>query len=400
MFRPGSERGGDLSTFKLAIYLFRHTIVNMIIKRSIKLQIIKALKSKKIIILYGARQVGKTTLMKEILKDIENSVYFSCDEPDVREAFTNKTSSEMNAFIRGAKTIVLDEAQRINGVGISLKLLHDTFPELTIVATGSSSFDLANKTAEPLTGRNIPFNLFPVSFSEYANSVGEREAIRLLEERIRFGMYPAVITSPNPEQEIKLLAQDYLFKDVLRVETIRKPIIVEKLAKLLAYQVGQEVSYNEIAQKLEISRQTVMSYMRLLEQSFIIFRLPPLGKNLRNEVTRFEKVYFYDTGIRNAIIDDFSPLDSRFDKGALFENFFISERLKSYQQLPYEVKQYFWRTKDGSEMDLVEESHQELRGYECKWKGEKILTRAWKNSFPKADAILVNKDNIEKFLFF
>jgi len=371
----------------------------MIIKRSIKSQIIEALNGKKIIILYGARQVGKTTLMKEILRDIQNSVYFSCDEPDVREAFTNKTSSEMNAFIRGARTIVLDEAQRINGVGISLKLLHDTFPELTIIATGSSSFDLANKTTEPLTGRNIPFNLFPVSFSEYANTIGEREAIRFLEERVRFGMYPAVINSPNPEQEIKLLARDYLFKDVLRVETIRKPIIVEKLAKLLAYQVGQEVSYNEIAQKLEISRQTVMSYMRLLEQSFIIFRLPPLGKNLRNEVTRFEKVYFYDTGIRNAIIDDFSPLDDRFDKGALFENFFISERLKSYQQLPYEVKQYFWRTKDGSEMDLVEESHHELRGYECKWKGEKILTRAWKNSFPKADTVLINKNNIEKFLF-
>ncbi|KKQ66353.1 MAG: hypothetical protein US86_C0006G0033 [Candidatus Daviesbacteria bacterium GW2011_GWA2_38_24] len=379
-------------------YFFKHIIASMIIKRSIKPEIIEALSDKKIIIIYGARQVGKTTLIKEILRDIPNSAYFSCDEPDVREAFTDKTSSGMKSFIRGATTVALDEAQRINNIGVSLKLLHDTFPELTIIATGSSSFDLANKTAEPLTGRNISFNLFPISFSEYADAVGEREAIRLTEERLRYGMYPAVITSSNPEQEIKLLTRDYLFKDVLRVENIRKPIVVEKLAKLLAFQAGQEVSYNEIAQKLEISRQTVMSYVRLLEQSFIIFRLPPLGKNLRNEVTRFEKIYFYDTGIRNAIIGDFSLLDGRFDKGALFENFFISERLKFYQRLPYDIKQYFWRTKDGSEMDLVEESRQGLLAYECKWKGQTILTRAWKNSFPNAEATLVNKDNIEQYI--
>jgi len=402
----------------------------MFIKRSIKSKVIAALSHKKVIIIYGARQVGKTTLVKEIVAAIPNSAYFSCDEPDVLEAFTGKTSSEMKSFIRNAQTIVLDEAQRIRDVGISLKLLHDTFPELTIIATGSSSFDLSNKTAEPLTGRNISFTskrasvvrtpkrsggalmtdraqeaksrseftLFPVSFREYADTVGEREAIRLLEVRVRYGMYPAIITSSNPEQEVRLLARDYLFKDVLRVETIRKPIVVEKLVALLAYQVGREVSYNEIAQKLEISRQTVMSYIRILEQSFIIFRLPPLGKNVRNEVTRFEKIYFYDTGIRNAILGDFSPLDGRFDKGALFENFFISERVKWYEQLSYGVKAYFWRTKDGSEMDLVEESPQGLRAYECKWKEKSMATRAWRNSFPEAEAVLVNKDNIEKFL--
>lgn len=304
----------------------------------------------------------------------------------------------MKAFIRDAETIVLDEAQRVSDIGISLKLLHDTYPDLTIIATGSSSFDLANKTAEPLTGRNIPFTLFPVSFREYMDAIGEREAIRLLEERIRYGMYPAVVTSANPEREVTLLARDYLFKDVLRVEMIRKPLVVEKLAKLLAYQVGQEVSYNELAQKLEISRQTVMSYVRLLEQSFIIFRVPPLAKNPRNEITRFEKIYFHDTGIRNALIDDFGFLDNRLDKGTLFENFFISERLKSYQRLPYTARQYFWRTKDGSEVDLVEESHQGLRAYECKWKEGKVLTRAWKNSFPDTDVLLVHKDNIEKYI--
>lgn len=370
----------------------------MIIKRSIKSQVIESLKDKKVIIVYGARQVGKTTMAKDIIKDIPNSAYFSCDEPDVREVFTNKTSSEMKAFIRGATTIVIDEAQRVSNIGISLKLLYDTYEELTIIATGSSSFDLANKAAEPLTGRNIPFTLYPVSFREYIGMIGDREAIRLMEERICYGMYPAVIMSSNPEREVKLLAQDYLFKDVLRVETIRKPLVIEKLAKLLAYQIGQEVSYNELAQKLEISRQTVMSYVRLLEQSFIIFRVSPLGKNPRNEITRFEKIYFHDTGIRNALIDNFDLLDQRLDKGALFENFFISERLKSYQLLPNDIKQHFWRTKDGSEVDLVEESHNGLQAYECKWKENKLTTRAWRNSFPDVNVVLINKDTIERFI--
>jgi len=370
----------------------------MIIKRSIKPQLLQTLGNKKITIIYGARQVGKTTLVKDILKDIPDSIYFSCDEPDVREAFSNKTSTEMKSFIRDAKTIVIDEAQRVENIGISLKLLHDTYPELTIIATGSSLFDLSNKTAEPLTGRHISFNLYPISFKEYANTVGDREAIRLLEERIRYGMYPAVITDPNPERGVKLLAEDYLFKDVLRIETIRKPLIIEKLTKLIAYQLGQEVSYNEIAQKLEISRHTVMSYVRLLEQSFIIFRLPPIGKNPRNEITRFEKIYFYDTGIRNALIGDFRPLDVRNDKGALFENFFIAERLKSYQRLGIDVKQYFWRTKDGSEMDLVEEKEQTIKAYEFKWGAGKAKTRAWKNSFPDTEVFLINKDNVADFI--
>lgn len=370
----------------------------MDIKRSIESQLRLALQDKKIVILYGARQVGKTTLVKEMLRNIPRSAYFSCDEPDVREAFTNKTSSRMKAFIKDAHTIVLDEAQRVRNIGISLKLLHDTYPGLTVIATGSSSFDLANDTAEPLTGRNIPFTLYPVSYQEYANTVGAREAIRLLEHRMQYGMYPGVITSSNPERDVTLVARDYLFRDVLRIDTVRKPIIVEKLAQLLAYQIGQEVSYNELAQKLEVSRQTVMNYVRLLEQSFIIFRVSPLGRNLRSEITRFEKIYFYDTGIRNAVINSFEQVAFRLDKGALFENFFISERIKANQRASRNVKQYFWRTKDGSEIDFIEEAQDSMHAFECKWDSDKASTRAWANAFPDVPVSIVNKRTIEQYI--
>ncbi|MBI3459170.1 ATP-binding protein [Candidatus Azambacteria bacterium] len=370
----------------------------MVIKRWLKSKIIQSLADKRITILYGARQVGKTTLVKELISEYKG-VYFSCDEPDIRQAFSNKTSSEMKAFIKDANFIVLDEAQRVENIGLSLKLLHDTYPEIKIIATGSSSFELANKIVEPLTGRNIPFMLYPVSYQEYVDSLGELETRRLLEERIRFGMYPGIIFSVNPENDLRIIANDYLFRDILRINTIRKPIIIEKLVRLLALQSGNEISYNEVAQKLEVSRQTVMQYVQLLEQSFIIFRLPALARNKRDEVTRFEKIFFFDTGIRNALIDNFSQLENRLDKGSLFENFFISERLKQYQRLSNQIRPHFWRTKDGSEIDLVEESYNELRAFECKWNGvSSVKTRAWNNTYPDVQVIPITSKNIVNVL--
>ena len=370
----------------------------MILERDAENRLLKALKSDKIIILFGARQVGKTTLIKKILRSIPNNLYLSCDEPDVREALENKTSTEMKAFFKGAGTIAIDEAQRVKNIGISLKLLHDTFPELTIIATGSSSFDLANSTAEPLTGRNITITLYPASYREFTNAAGGLEASRSLSERILYGMYPAIINAQNPENDIKSLARDYLFKDILQIDTIRRPVVLEKLTQLLAWQTGQLVSYNEIAQKLQISRLTVMSYVRMLEQAFILFRVSPLGNNPRSEVTRFEKIYFFDTGIRNALIGDFSFLENRYDKGALFENFFIAERLKVYQAEGRDVKQYFWRTKDGSEIDLVEREGNALKAFECKWNDTKLFTRAWTNAYPEVSVTLINKSVIFEYL--
>ena len=370
----------------------------MILERNAEIALKKALTKKKIVILFGARQVGKTTLVKKILQSISGSLYLTCDEPDVRAALEGKTSSEMKAFFRDATTIAIDEAQRVRNIGISLKLLHDTFPELTIIATGSSSFDLANSTAEPLTGRNITITLYPASYNEFSNVIGGLEASRLLNERILYGMYPAIINAQNPEPEIKSLARDYLFKDILQIDTIRRPEILEKLTQLLAWQAGQLVSYNEIAQKLQISRLTVMSYVRMLEHAFILFRVSPLGNNPRSEVTRFEKIYFFDTGIRNALINDFSSMENRFDKGALFENFFLAERLKVYQAQNRDVKQHFWRTRDGSEIDLIEREGNKLSAFECKWNENKLFTRAWTNAFPEVPVNLINKSTVLEHL--
>lgn len=371
----------------------------MIIKRSIKPQIEDSLFKGKIIIIYGARQVGKTTLVKEIISTIPNSLYLSCDEPDVRDALTDKTSSSMKAFIGNPRVVVLDEAQRVPSIGLSLKLLHDANPDLQIIATGSSSFELSNKVSEPLTGRNLSFTLYPISYKEYADSVSPIEARRGLEHRIIFGMYPDIVTmTENPENQIRKLANDYLFKDVLKINSVRKPIVIEKLARLLAAQSGAEVSYNEIAERLEISRPTVLSYIRLLEQSFVLFRLPPFGKNKRNEITRYEKIYFYDTGMRNAIIGDFSLFEGRLDKGQLFENFFVVERMKQYERLDAHVRNYFWRTKNGSEVDLVEEQGEILRAFECKWSPKSLKTRAWRNSFPNTPVSLVDSNSIHDIL--
>ncbi|TSC86905.1 MAG: putative AAA+ superfamily ATPase [Parcubacteria group bacterium Gr01-1014_8] len=371
----------------------------MHINRYLKPKIESVLGKSKIIILYGARQVGKTTLVKEILAGYTGkSRYLNCDEPDIREALTRKTSTEMKSFIGDGQLVVLDEAQRVPDIGLSLKLLHDTYPDLTIIATGLSSFELSNSVSEPLTGRNESFTLHPISFSEYAASIGTIEASRLLEERIRFGSYPAVIAAPLPENEARSLARDYLLRDVLRIETIRKPMVVEKLVKLLALQVGQQVSYNELAQQLEVSRQTVMGYVRLLEQAFVIFRLPPLGKNKRKEVTRFDKIYFYDTGIRNALIDDFKPLEYRADKGHLFENFFIAERVKQLDRQDNRATLYYWRTKTGAEIDLVEDAQGTLRAFECKWAGEAPYSRAWLSEFPGTLPTIVTRKSAPTLL--
>lgn len=358
----------------------------------------EGLKTGKVVIVYGARQVGKTTLVKKILADMPGSLYLNCDEPDVKAALEGRTSAEMFAFFRGARLVAIDEAQRVRDIGITLKLLHDTYPELSVIATGSSSFDLANAAAEPLTGRNYTVTMYPATWGEFAAAAGSLKASRLLEERIIYGMYPAVLKAADAQTEVKDLARDYLFKDVLQVEQIRRPVILEKLTQLLAWQTGNLVSYNEIAQKLQVSRQTVISYVNMLEKAFILFRLPSLGNNPRSEITRFEKIYFYDTGIRNALIGDFSPMEFRYDKGMLFENFFIAERRKAYHRHQSSVYPHFWRTKDGSEIDLVEREGTEIKAFECKWSEGKIHTRAWNNAFPDIKVNPVNRSNFWEWL--
>jgi predicted AAA+ superfamily ATPase len=372
------------------------------ITRKIQNSVEKSLFKGKIVIIYGARQVGKTTLVKEIQKKYPtDAVYLNCDEPDVREAFSNKTSTEIKAYLGKAKLAILDEAQRIKNIGLTLKLIADNFPEIQVVATGSSSFDLSNEIAEPLTGRKDEFYLYPFSLSELREIYSDLELNRLLEQRMIFGMYPEVIGGgAEAEKKLKSLAKSYLYKDVLQFQNIRNNEAIEKLLQALALQIGNEVSYNELAQIVGISKNTVDSYIQILEKAFIIFRLKPYSRNLRNELKEMRKIYFFDTGIRNVIISNLNPLNLRQDAGALWENFLISERLKYSNNNGLDRNVYFWRTREGKEIDYIEEANGKLAGFEIKWKKDKFKApEIFLKTYEGSSLKLVNKNSYTEFIF-
>jgi predicted AAA+ superfamily ATPase len=373
----------------------------MKIARTIKTDIEKSLFKGKIIVLYGARQVGKTTLVKEIIeKYTDDSFYLNCDEPDVRSALTDKTSTELKSFIGTRRLVVIDEAQRVKNIGLTLKLIADNFPETQIIATGSSSFELSGKISEPLTGRKIEFFLFPLSIEETLQVYSQLEAARLLEERLIFGMYPGVFfTGPDRESRLRELATSYSYKDVLAYQDIRNPEILEKLLQALALQIGSEVSYNELAQLLGINKVTVESYISILEQAYIIFRVGPFSRNIRNELKKKRKIYFYDLGIRNALINNLNPLSLRADVGALWENFMVVERFKRNNNLGISANIYFWRTSTGKEIDYIEDVGGKLSGYEFKWQKNSFTSpKEFLEAYPKSTVEIINRDNYSEFL--
>jgi len=373
----------------------------MIIKRKIQENLEKALFKGKVVIVYGARQVGKTTLVKEILeKYSEKSTYLNCDEIDVRQALTDKTSTQLKAFLGDKKLVVLDEAQRVRNIGLTLKLLVDNFPQIQVLATGSSSFELSNEISEPLTGRKIEFHLYPVSIEELSLDYSKIEINRLLERRIIFGMYPDILRDGQEVKgDLKSLANSYVYKDILQYQNIKNPEILEKLLQALALQIGNEVSYNELSSLVGVDKNTVANYVRILEKAFIIFRLSPFSRNLRNELKKLRKIYFYDTGIRNALIDNFNSLDLRQDIGALWENFLISERIKKNSNNFNETNIYFWRTWEGKEIDLIEDRDGKLFGYEFKYNNKKIKPpKDWLETYDNASFEVVNKENYLDFI--
>jgi len=373
----------------------------MYIKRIIQSSIKKSLFKGKVIIIYGARQVGKTTLVKEIMADSDKeSIYLNCDEPDVRAALTNKSSTELKSFIGNAPLIVIDEAQRVLNIGLTLKLLIDNFPDSQIIATGSSSFELSNKIKEPLTGRKIEFCLYPLSIQELTQLYNEIEINRLLAERMVFGMYPGVIFAPdNKEQILRELATSYSYKDVLAFQDMRKPEILEKLLQALALQIGNEVSYLELAQLLGVSKETVENYIDILEKAYIIFKVGPFSRNLRNELKRKRKIYFYDLGLRNALINNLNPLELRQDVGALWENFLVLERMKHNNNLANFANIYFWRTMGGQELDYIEDIAGQLFAYEFKWSKNKFnAPKDFLKAYPDSTIKLINRDNYFDFL--
>ena len=374
----------------------------MILHRHIQKTIEENLFKNKVIIIYGARQVGKTTLVKEIQKKYrDQSLYLNCDEPDIKNALADKTSTQLKAYFGNSRLVIIDEAQRVKNIGLTLKLVFDTFPYIQIIATGSSSFDLANKVVEPLTGRKREFFLPPISVAESVGQSSPIEFKRMLENRMIFGMYPGVIFGDSREEKknIEEIARSYLYKDILEIDTIRNPEGIEKLLKALALQIGNEVSYNELASTVGINKRTVEKYIQILEQAFIIFRLKPYYKNARNELTRLRKIYFYDLGVRNALINNFNAFDSRNDIGAVWENFLISERMKTNNLAGATVCSYFWRTTDGREIDYLEENGDILSAYEIKWSEDDFSApKAFSDNYPEAAYAVVNRENYLDFI--
>ena len=371
------------------------------ISRLIFKTLTNALARNKVIVLLGARQTGKTTLLAHCIKQIENTLWLNGDEYDVQQIFQNATSIQLKNAIGNHKTVVIDEAQRIFNIGIGLKLIYDHFPEIQLIATGSSAFDLKNKLNEPLTGRKLEYHLFPFCFQELVNHHGLFIEKRNLTTRLVFGSYPDVINNAGNEISIlKSLADSYLYKDILMLDSVKKPEKLINLLQALALQIGSEVSYNEIANLIGIDSKTVENYINLLEKSFIIFKLNSLNRNARNELKLSKKIYFYDNGIRNAVINNFQVAAIRQDIGALFENYLVSERVKANNYNNSYAKNYFWRTKDQQEIDYVEEYDGKFMAYEFKWNENKKVrfSKTFTNAYPETECTSISPANFEDFL--
>lgn len=372
------------------------------VSRAIFPEIEKRLFKGKIIIIYGPRRVGKTTLAKEILSKHDSADgYFNCEEPDINGSLVNKTSTELKKLIGDRKLIVLDEAQKVKNIGLTLKLLVDNFPEIQVVATGSSSFDLANETAEPLTGRAFEFKLFPFSLNELMQKYSQVEIGRLLEIFLRFGTYPEIVQADSgfAGELISDITRNYLYKDILEFERLKNPDLILKLLQALALQLGSEVAYTELANLLGVDKVTVERYIQILEKAFVIFRLTPLSRNLRKELTKTRKIYFCDLGIRNSLINNFNEPNLRTDVGAIWENFCILERLKLNSAKKLLPNTYFWRTYDQKEIDYLEEEGGKFRVFEFKWKKNKYqFPREFIENYPDSEFKLINRDNFWEML--
>ena len=357
----------------------------------------------KAIIVIGARQVGKSTLFRQITEKLEEPVLMlNCDEPEVRELLAGMNLVELKLMIGKHRIVVIDEAQRVSEIGMTLKRITDNFPEVQLLVTGSSSFELQNRLNEPLTGRKYEYRLFPISTRELLEHGGLIAVKQSLESRLIYGSYPDIVNHADEAKELLMnIAGSYLYKDLLALEDIRRPALLEKLLVALALQVGSEVSYNEIAQTVGSDSKTVEKYIDLLEKCYIIFRLGAFSRNLRTELKKSKKIYFYDNGIRNAVIQNFAPLSMRNDVGALWENFFISERIKSNEYGGRYAKSYFWRTTQQQEIDYIEEADGQFTVFEMKWNPRKKTTplpAAFLKTYPVAQEAVVTPENYLEWL--
>ena len=353
----------------------------------------------KAIVLLGARQVGKTTLFEQLTAS-DNTLFLNCDNYDDKASLEGKTSTELRNLVGDYKMVVIDEAQRTRDIGLTLKMIVDLKLPTQILATGSSSLVLSEGINEPATGRLFEYQLFPFSLAEMASHTSRREEQRMLEQRMIFGLYPEVVTHPTEARHILTnLTNNYLYRDLLEYRGVKKPSVLQKLVRALALQVGSEVSYNELSNLLGIDKATVESYIDLLEKCFVVFRLSSYSRNLRTEIKKSKKIYFYDNGIRNALISNFSPLESRSDTGQLWENLMVSERVKHNSYSRNYAQMYFWRTHQQQEVDLIEEKDGHLAAYEFKWgKAKAKLPKIFTENYPDVALKVVSPDNFWEFL--
>ncbi len=367
--------------------------------RTLESLVLQKLNKGKAIIIVGARQVGKTTLIKKVLEN-KDYLFLDGDDPTIRAFLTNPNTEELRSLIGKKSIIFLDEAQRIPNIGITLKIITDQFKSIQLLVSGSSSFDLGNKLNEPLAGRKWEYELFPISWEEYEIKEGFLKSEQQLENRLLYGFYPEVLNNSGEEKQIlKQLVNSYLYRDILAFSDIRKPEIIENLLQALALQIGSEVNYNELSQMLKVNKVTIQKYIDILEKGYIVFRLRSYSKNVRNEIKRGRKIYFYDNGVRNLLIGNFNPLNLRQDKGNLWENFLISERKKQNIYKELFAKMYFWRTLQQQEVDYVEEEAGTLTGYEFKWKAKKSikLSKTFTETY-NANSVIIDRKNFREFV--
>lgn len=373
------------------------------IKRNIEEKIVRDFKRNKIITLLGPRQVGKTTLLEQIVEGSGNKriMTLNCDDEDDRILLQGRSSTELKNLIGNNDLIIIDEAQRVENIGLTLKIMGDLKTKSNIIVSGSSSLTLGDKVNEPATGRLIEYNLFPFTVSELADETSWREEHRMLNQRLIFGMYPEVVMYPDDARRtLMTLCNSYLYKDLLSYDGIRKPALLQNLVRALALQVGSEVSYNELAQLVGADKVTVEKYIDLLEKCFVIFKLPSYSRNLRNEIKKGKKIYFYDNGIRNAVLSNFAMPELRTDMGALWENFLISERLKHNVYGWNYAQMYFWRTQTQQEVDYVEECDGKLSTFEFKWnpKAKACLPKLFAKTYPGSTFEVITPESYENFL--
>ncbi|MDD4156852.1 MAG: ATP-binding protein [Candidatus Cloacimonetes bacterium] len=366
--------------------------------RTLEKEIINNINTGKTIVIVGARQTGKTTLIKKILKE-NDYLFLDADDPSIRNLLQEPTTEQIRTILGTYKLVFLDEAQRIPNIGITLKIINDQFKNVQLFVSGSSSFDLWNVINEPLTGRKWEYELFPISWEEYENRIGFIKSEQQIENRLLYGFYPEVLNTPGKERIVlKNLVNSYLYRDVLSFSDIRKPEIIEQLIQALALQIGSEVNYNELSKLIGVNKITIQKYIDILEKGYIVFRLHSFSRNYRNEISKGKKIYFYDNGVRNMIIGNFKPLNIRLDKGALWENFLISERIKQNIYKDTFAKMYFWRTRQHQEIDFIEDLEGDISAFEFKWDNKKAKIPKPFLDIYNIQVKVINRDNFRSFI--